>query len=65
MLCFSIYIYEVCAKIGYSIIDFLGWSASPYDWIQDEVNQDKEEIELERREREEERREIAFVFADL
>ena len=65
MLCFSIYIYTVCAKLGYSIIDFLGWSSSPYDWIQDEVNQDKEEIELERREREEERREIAFVFADL
>ena len=55
----------MCAKIGYGIIDFLGWSTSPYDWVQDEVNQDKEEIELERREREEERREIAFVFADL
>ena len=34
----------------------LGWSASPYDWIQDEVNQDKEEIELERKQLEEEKK---------
>lgn len=55
----------MCAKIGYGIIDFLGWSTSPYDWVQDEVNQDKEEIELERREREEERREIVVIFVYL
>ena len=44
------------ANVGYRILDFLGWSGSDYDWIQEELDRDKEEEEMRRQEREEERK---------
>ena len=37
------------ANVGYRIIDFLGWSGADYDWIQVELDRDKEEEELKKR----------------
>ena len=43
----------VFANIGYRILDFFGYSGSDYDWIQRELDNEKDNEEYERREQKE------------
>lgn len=43
----------VISNMGFRILDFLGYTGSDYDWIQREIDREKEDEEYERREREE------------
>lgn len=39
--------------MGFRILDFFGYTGSDYDWIQQEIDREREDEEYERREHEE------------
>ena len=41
------------SNIGFSILDFFGYTGSDYDWVQRELDREKEDKEYEERERRE------------
>lgn len=43
----------VFADVGFRILDFFGYSGSDYDWIQQEIEKEKDDREYEERERRE------------
>ena len=53
---FNLLYFVVLAYLGYRIIDLLGFNGSDYDWIQVELDREKEELEYMQREKEEERK---------
>lgn len=43
----------VISNMGFRILDFFGYTGSDYDWIQQEIDREREDEEYERREHEE------------
>ena len=41
------------ANIGFRILDFMGLTGSNYDWIQQEIERERDDLEYEEREKRE------------